>query len=181
VSDQGTQASPPNRQDLRRLTQTPEMQLPYDEEPISPRRDVEVSTPIVPCSEYLAGFQLVTDTEDDEEKRPLFRRSFVAWSSRTRRPRPYPPEPTSNILARRAGGTFGPRHERMGTPNEPPVAPTLANHLLNGRIRCSSKSSRICRELGSPSLPLTRFSDARNRRAPLHCAAGRKGGCDEPA
>jgi len=70
VSDQGTQTSPPNRQDLRRLT--------YDEGPISSRRDVEVSTPIVPCSEYLAGFELVTDTEDDEKERPLFRRSFVA-------------------------------------------------------------------------------------------------------
>jgi len=78
VSDQGTQTSPPNRQDLRRLTQTPETQVPYDEGPISSRRDVEVSTPIVPCSEYLAGFELVTDTEDDDEKRPLFRRSFVA-------------------------------------------------------------------------------------------------------
>jgi len=66
VLDQGTQTSPPNRQDLRRLTQTPEMQVPYDEGPISPRRDVEVSTPIVPCSEYLAGFELVTDTEDDD-------------------------------------------------------------------------------------------------------------------
>jgi len=73
-----TQTSSPNRQDLRRLTQTSEIRVPYDEGPMSPRRDVEVSTPIVPCSEYLAGFELVTDTEDDEEERPLFRRSFVA-------------------------------------------------------------------------------------------------------
>jgi len=42
------------------------MQVPYDEGPISSRRDVEVLTPIVPCSEYLAGFELVTDTEDDD-------------------------------------------------------------------------------------------------------------------
>jgi len=71
VSDQGTQTSPPNRQDLHRLTQTPEMRVPYDEGPTSPRRDVGVSTPIVSCSEYLAGFELVTDTKDDEEERPL--------------------------------------------------------------------------------------------------------------
>jgi len=73
-----TQTSSPNRQDLRRLTQTSEIRVPYDEGPMSPRRDVEVSTPIVPCSEYLAGFELVTDTEDDEEERPLFHRSLVA-------------------------------------------------------------------------------------------------------